>query len=55
MHPNLFRVEYIPDITMLAGIGINDSLQEVATYDPAGPTKPGFFNMVCNDTVNTIR
>ena len=55
IHPNLFRVEFFPDVTMLAGMGINDSLQEVATYDPPGPTKPGFLNMVCTiDKYNLI-
>ena len=55
LHPNLFRVEFFPDVTMLAGMGINDSLQEVATYDPPGPTKPGFLNMVCTiDKYNLI-
>ena len=46
-HPNLLTVDFVPDITMMVWMGINDSLQEYATYDPLGPTKPGFLNMVC--------
>ena len=46
-HPNLLTVDFIPDVTLMAWLGINDSLQEYATYDPLGPTKPGFLNTVC--------
>ena len=45
LHPNLFKVYKYPDVN-LAQTDIHDGLQEFATYNPPGPTKPGQFNAV---------
>ena len=42
LKPDLFRVEKAPDITMWIA-GVNDGLQELATYNPPGPTQPGML------------
>ena len=39
LHPNLFVVGKLPDM-ILWQMGVNDGLQEWATYNPPGPTKP---------------
>ena len=46
-HPNLLNVDFCPDLTLWF-TGTNDSLQEYATYNPPGPTKPGLLHMVMN-------
>ena len=44
-HPNIFGVGMVPDLTLWTG-GTIDGLQEWATYNPPGPTKPGAKNPV---------
>ena len=39
LHPDLFVVGKLPDITLWQ-MGVSDGLQEWATYNPPGPTKP---------------
>ena len=40
LHPKLFRVHKYPDLNLVFH-GRQDGLQEFATYNPPGPTKPG--------------
>ena len=44
-HPDLFKVHKYPDLRFLFD-GINQGLQEFASYHPPGPTKPGAVNPV---------
>ena len=46
LHPDLFKVHKYPDMRLFFD-GINQGLQEFATYNPPGPTKPGGSNPVC--------
>ena len=41
LHPNLFKVHKYPDLGLFMNNGRGDGLQEFATYNPPGPTKPG--------------
>ena len=41
MHPEMFSPIVIPDLRKIQGI------QQCATYNPPGPTKPGIENFVC--------
>ena len=52
LKPDLFRVEKAPDITMWIA-GVNDGLQELATYNPPGPTQPGMLNKVSSKSDNS--
>ena len=45
LHPDLFKVHRYPDLRLFYD-GINHGLQEFATYNPPGPTKPGALNPV---------
>ena len=45
LHPDLFKVHKYPDMRLLLD-GVNQGLQEFATYNPPGPTKPGALNPV---------
>ena len=45
LHPDLFKVHKYPDMRLFFD-GINQGLQEFATYNPPGPTKPGALNPV---------
>ena len=45
LHPDLFKVHKYPDMRLSFG-GINQGLQEFATYHPPGPTMPGLANPV---------
>ena len=40
LHPALFEVHKYPDLSLWM-IYTYDGLQEFATYNPPGPTKPG--------------
>ena len=44
-HPDLFSVTILPDVFMDI-VEIKDGLQEVVTYNPPGPTQPGFLKKV---------
>ena len=43
--PDIFRVGKCQNMALMT-YGIHDGLQEYATYDPPGPTKPGWYNRV---------
>ena len=46
LHPNIFAVGRYPDLTLWSRGTLIDGLQEWATYNPPGPTKPGTMNLV---------